>query len=959
MAKQRNREEVVNTQLAILISKMGVTADAETIHVHGSQRPDVLFQMRGLRVVIEGKIEDVPNADQIVFGDARKRIQNGLSHIAVAVVYPVALRSAPTTQIISVLEKASLRYRIITETDEGDSWYEGAPALLMEALRRAQEGLTKDDIVERTAKALNARLQAVADLWTGQTGACDRLSRILGITKPEGETAEQAQGRRETTAKVSALILANAYIFQDQLAATDERISPLRKLETERVLVDATAKHWHWIWDEINYVPIFQLGEKVLNELPSGPKNERPVRALLTEAKAICTEQAALRHDLMGRIYHWLLHNAKFLGTYYTSVPAATLLLKLALSAEWGKDFGSPADLATFRVVDFACGTGTLLMASAQAFADAYITARAATNRSLEKSDLSTLHRTLMENMLFGYDVLPTAVHLTASTLALLAPEVAFVRMNLFVMPLGIDHGEARLGSLDFLTKNKIETQMALDRSHVETVRVGAAVTTTTNATVPKINLCVMNPPFVRSVGGNLLFGSLPDERGRLQEELRRRVEKIGASSTAGLGSVFIAVGDQHLEPGGRLAFVLPLAIASGEAWAPSRNLIAGKYHLETVVSSHDPQRSCFSENTDISEILFIARKLEKGEEAGATTYINLWRNPRTIYDALDLAGRITSLKSATSMSSVGSTSIRGSSEKIGEVVSLPSPKGDENWTGTLFAQTELLRTFWLLQGGRYKAPGQTAEVQLKLCRLDTFGALGPDRKRVSEGFKMSRDDWTPYPSFWGHDSKKVKSIAQKPNAQLVAWEGSPRGPDYGAHLWERSGPILLAEGIRFNSHRLVSIGVGTDALSNVWWSMKPCDLTEDRQKALLLWLNSSLSLLLLFGRRVVTQGAWIHMKQPAWMAMPVIDVRKLGKKSLNPLVATYDALSSKELLPIAQMDTDPVREEIDSALGKALRIEGIGTIRGLFVREPGLAAEAINPPAAGGMSSNRKSRTS
>lgn len=665
---------------------------------------------------------------------------------------------------------------------------------------------------------------------------------------------------------------------------------------------------------------------------------------MLKEAKAICTEQAALRHDLMGRIYHWLLHHAKFLGTYYTSVPAATLLLKLALHAEWGMDFGSPAELASFRVVDLACGTGTLLMAAAQAFADAYITARANSNRSLEKSDLFTLHRTLMENMLFGYDVLPTAVHLTASTLALLAPEVAFVKMNLYVMPMGIDNGIPRLGSLDFLTSSKIVTQMALDHSHSETVRVGASVTTTTNAKVPKINLCVMNPPFVRSVGGNLLFGSLPDERGQMQKELRKRVKKIGANSTAGLGSVFLALADKHLEIGGRVAFVLPLAIAAGEAWAPSRNLIAEKYHLETVVSSHDPERLYFSENTDISEVLFIARKLKKGEKAGLTTYINLWRNPRTIYEAMDLAGRITSLGKPSGMAGVGITTIRGLTEKIGEVVSLPAPAGAGNWTGTLFAQTELLRIFWLLQDGQYKAPGQSCVVKVALCQLAALGALGPDRKRISEGFKVSRDDWTPYPSFWGHDSKKVQAIGQKPNAKLAAWEESPRGPDYGAHLWERSGPILLAEGIRFNTHRLVAIGVGEDALSNVWWSLKPFDLSVERQKALLLWLNSSLSLLLFFGRRVITQGAWIHMKQPAWKAMPVIDVRKLTKPHLKAMVAAYDKLSADSLLPISQLSADPVREKIDDTVAKALGVEGMGKIRELFAREPGLSSAEINP---------------
>jgi hypothetical protein len=276
----------------------------------------------------------------------------------------------------------------------------------MDALRRAQEALTKDDIVERTARALSERLEGVAELWMGQVGACDRLSSILGINVPKGETKEKAADRRETAAKVSALVLANAFIFEDQLAATDGRIVPLGKLQKQNNLIEATARHWKWIWEEINYVPIFQLGERILDELPSSHNSTVAVKALLTEARTICTEQAALRHDLMGRIYHWLLHYAKYLGTYYTAVSSATLLLKLAMAAEWNRDFGDPQELAAFKVGDLACGTGTLLMAAAQAVSDIYIRQRAADGRSLETKDLSTLHKALMENMLYGYDVL-------------------------------------------------------------------------------------------------------------------------------------------------------------------------------------------------------------------------------------------------------------------------------------------------------------------------------------------------------------------------------------------------------------------------------------------------------------------------------------------------------------------------------------------------------------------------
>lgn len=945
MAAQRNREEAVNTQLAILISKLGVTADAETIHVHGKHRPDVLFELRGLRVVIEGKFADTPTAEQIVLEDARKRVRNGIAHIAAATVYPVKLRSTPTTKIEDVLKTSQLKYRIVAETHESE-WFEGTPASLMEALRRAQEALTKDDIVEETAKSLNIQLQGVAALWIGQRGACDRLSAILGITPPSGETDEKAHARRETAAKVSALVLANAFIFQEQLAATDGRVSPLRKLEMEANVVEATAKHWQWIWKNINYVPIFQLGEHVLNELPNTPHSLLPVKQLLLEAKSICSQQAALRHDLMGRIYHWLLHHAKFLGTYYTSVSAATLLLKLAMAKDWKIDFGDPAELASFKVADLACGTGTLLMAAAQSLSDVYIKRRADSDRSLDAKDLSTLHRALMQNVLHGYDVLPSAVHLTASTLAMLAPEVAFVNMNLYVMPMGMDHGQARLGSLDFLESGELKTQMALDYSQVETIRTGASRSHATNATLPKLHLCVMNPPFVRSVGGNLLFGSLPDERGLMQTELKRRVKKIGASATAGLGSVFIALADMHLEVGGRLAFVLPAALGTGEAWAASRKLIANRYHLETVVASHDSERQNFSENTALSELLFIARKLKPKEEPGNTTYINLWRNPHSIHEAMDLANRIISLDKPVSVEGIGISTIRGVNEKLAEIVTLPPAKDEENWTGILFAQIELLRACWGLQHGKLLMPGASEPILLPLCKLKELGELGYDRRDIHDAFEISYDDWSPYPAFWSHESDKVRCVAQSATSSLIARSKPAKGRKLknAKDVWAKAGKILLAERLRTNTHRVIAIGFEKAVLGNTWWAFKAADFTEPMEKAFLLWSNSTIGLLLYYGNRVITEGAWMQMKKPAWSSMPVLDVRSLNTKQLKTLSSAYDKLSKEELAPLAQLNHDPVRRKIDEALCTALSLPDLSPIRELLAREPGLTAQEINP---------------
>jgi len=137
-----------------------------------------------------------------------------------------------------------------------------------------------------------------------------------------------------------------------------------------------------------------------------------------------------------------------------------------------------------------------------------------------------------------------------------------------------------------------------------------------------------------------------------------------------------------------------------------------------------------------------------------------------------------------------------------------------------------LIRVYRMLEEKKLRVPGNPHAIVLPLCQLDSLGALGPDRKRISEGFTVTHDDWTPYPGFWGHNSKRDRTIGQQLNCHLAVWLESPRGPNYGPHLWERAGRILLVERLRMNTHRLIAIGFEKDVLGNVWWALKPCGLT-------------------------------------------------------------------------------------------------------------------------------------
>ncbi len=100
---------------------------------------------------------------------------------------------------------------------------------------------------------------------------------------------------------------------------------------------------------------------------------------------------------------------------------------------------------------------------------------------------------------------------------------------------------------------------------------------------------------------------------------------------------------------------------------------------------------------------------------------------------------------------------------------------------------------------------------------------------------------------------------------------------------------------------------------------------------------------------RVITQGAWMQMKQPVWEGMPVLDVRTLSPKQVNMLASVYDSLSNNELQALSNLKSDSVRGEIDQSLCKVLSIPDVRFIRELLDREPGLNARDIAPRAEQG----------
>jgi hypothetical protein len=394
------------------------------------------------------------------------------------------------------------------------------------------------------------------------------------------------------------------------------------------------------------------------------------------------------------------------------------------------------------------------------------------------------------------------------------------------------------------------------------------------------------------------------------------------------------------------MAFILPAALATGEAWGRSRELLAAGYHLEIVMASHDAERPNFSENTDLSELMFIARKLKSGETPGETLYVNLWHNPRTIYEALEIANRMGDwAEKGLNGSGIAHAIHSVEGRKFAELVHLPPHIGSEQWVGVQFAQALALKTAVALNRGKLDVPGQ-APAELPLCALGTLGAIGYDRRDIHDAFSFSKTVWSGHPAFWNHKSAEVTCFAQKSNGWLTPRISAAKGRPLKSALAVASGSgrILLVERLWPVRHRLLAVGFDENMLGNTWWAFR-ADLPPEQEKALLLWLNSTPSLLMMLSHRVTTDVAWMQIKKPQWAAMPVLDVRQLSPQTLNLLADAYDALCQQELKALAKLDDDPVRAEIDGALSKALGLPDMKKLRELLAREPGLTGKPVLTP--------------
>ena len=933
----RTHESIINDTLARLLrDRLGLSTAAETMH--GRARPDIVVHRPEGPVVLEVELEPAATVDADALARLGLEIDGRPIQTAFAVTVPARLRAIDQRHLDQRLAAADLTWREWRLDGTSGPKLSGGVTELGNAAARATPPASN---LEEAVEVLDEGVRRAGSRLYRSPGTLARVATIFSAP-PSDEAAHMA-----------ALVVTNAMVFQERLASADAAIQPTSASRRNGVF---SRLRLLTMWDailDIDYYPIFSMARDVVSEL-----SDVEAAAVLEECAQTAAQLLGMgavgRHDLAGRIFNRLIADRKLLAAFYTSIPAATLLAGLALSpARWPRvDWSDAASLRQLRVVDPACGTGTLLMAAYQQI----VSNHAAVDTSAP--DDAALHQALVEHTLFGADVVQAAIHLTAATLAAMSPSVSFTQMQLHSLRMGIDaSGDIQLGSLDWLEAPETQSSFSATQEQIGATGGAGSVVRT-----PRADLVISNPPFTRrgSDGGKgealARVLALPEDDADARNAVAKRTSALlkgtPANQTAGHGASFTVLADRLVTPGGRVALVLPVTALAGESWRDVRHMLASRYEIEFVISSHDPQLRSMSYDTDIAETLIIARRLREDENpSGRGLFVNLWRAAYRDTDALALVTAINAAASAPVHRSdgppVGGSPLIVGGEQWGELLDGPVHTGP--WTAARWRQGQTGQFAAALERGELWADdGSRVVAQLPIAPLRVVCNVGPQDRQIRGSLGAfdayhGWDEQASFPALWAQSQKVHQGLVAEPNARLYPSQRRDHAP-----IWSQAGTLQMTRDVRYNSQRIMTARTSIRSLGiRAWFSLTVRDdyrsTRSQRELALALWSNSTLRLLLHSNHANRAQHGRGTGNKGMLETLPTLDVRKLQPWQLDGAQAIWRDFQHRTFQSFHRCAADPARIDLDQRLITdllGLNAQALGTItrlRTLLANDPSI----------------------
>ncbi|MCY4619108.1 MAG: DEAD/DEAH box helicase family protein [Chloroflexi bacterium] len=446
------------------------------------------------------------------------------------------------------------------------------------------------------------------------------LDRLYGLHNlKQGDAKKQADG-----CTIAALLMMNAAMLHQRIAQGGwlSGVSHLTVVKNEVNVVRRVRREWERIMRH-DFRPVLEPAVAVIEAVEDQGKLaglERALRHIAAEAERIAETYADMGADHAGPLFNRVMGNQASDGAFFTRPTAASLAARLTLDA---CEDGDWTDLDVWRehkTVDLACGSGTLLAAMLTEMK------RRAREGGVSEPELAELQKLAVEETIKGLDINPVSLQLAASQLTAGNHDIRYRQMGLHLMPYGPspdDPSRVQAGTLELLSQNAIvprESELDLADDGISSKLVwdqpiDAELEDAVDA-VRNARIVIMNPPFTNRSNMGQKFPS------QTQQSLRSRTDGLEAMLVRGdaelsgfvdknaIEPLFVGLAERCLDASeATLAMIVPTVALTAPSAIRKRTVLAERFQIHTIVTSHRPGQINMSQNTSINESVLIATR--------------------------------------------------------------------------------------------------------------------------------------------------------------------------------------------------------------------------------------------------------------------------------------------------------------------------------------------------------------
>jgi len=385
-------------------------------------------------------------------------------------------------------------------------------------------------------------------------------------------------------------------------------------------------------------------------------------------------------------------------------------------------------------------------------------------------------------------------------------------------------------------------------------------------------------------------------------------------------------------------ALVMPLSLISGEAWEDSRKLVREHYGdlVVLTIAGAGSEEMSFSADTGMGECLVIGTKT--GKPSTRAILVVLKERPAYPLLGATIATELRRLIQASGIrrledGPVGGTPLLFGNDVVGQAIDAPLPQSGP-WNPSRISDLSLAQSaYQLTNEKRIWLPGMpdSEARNVPISTVEKLGEIGPYHADIngstsSGGIRgpfivsdAPKGSVPTYPVLWKHDAARETRLQFDADSQA-----QPRHPknakekavvDYKVTaIASTASHCHFNQNFQFNSQPTAMQFTERRTIGGRAWIAIHLSSTE-REKALVLWGNSTLGVLSHWYHANKQQSGRGNIGRTALQSLPVLDVTALTKKQLNAAVSIFDAMKSTDLLPIHQIDVDSGRHELDRRL--------------------------------------------